>query len=67
MRLISPIWDNILPVLVGLLLAYMIGAFIGVSFDPANWTFELRTVMSIVGVWAGIALWVRMSLGGAYE
>ena len=67
MRLLPHIWDNILPVLVGLLLTYMIGAFIGVSFDPTNWTFELRVVMSLIGAWTGLALWLRMYTGGAYE
>jgi hypothetical protein len=45
----------------------MIGAFIGVSFDPTNWTFELRVVMSLIGAWTGLALWIRMYMGGAYE
>jgi phage shock protein PspC (stress-responsive transcriptional regulator) len=67
MRLLPHIWDNILPVLIGLLLAYMIGAFVGTSFDPTNWTFELRAFMSIAGVCAGLALWCRMYIGGAYE
>jgi hypothetical protein len=67
MRLIPHIWENILPVLVGLLLSYMIGSFIGVSFDPANWTFELRVFMSVFGAWAGVALWLRLRSGGAYD
>ena len=67
MRLIPYIWDNMLPVLAGLLLAYMIGSFIGVSFNPALWTENLRTFMVIFGLWAGVTIWIRLRLGGAYE
>jgi len=67
MRLIPFIWENILPVLAGLLVAYIIGAFVGVSFNPALWTENLRMFMATVGVVTGVALWTRMYAGGAYE
>jgi hypothetical protein len=61
------LWKTALPMIAGCLFAYLVGAFVGVSFNPANWTGALREFMAIAGVVWGCALWANFWFRGFYD
>ena len=67
MRLIPYLWDALVPFFIGLFVAYLIGAFIGLSFNPSLWTDSLRSFMPICGMCMGSALYTKLRIGGAYD
>lgn len=67
MRLLPYIWEALVPFFVGFLFAYLIGAFIGLAFNPAMWTADLRAFMSVCGACAGSALYTKLRTGGLYD
>lgn len=50
----------IIPFVLGMFTAYLVGSFINVSFDPALWEHDSRVFMSIVGLCAGVALYLKL-------
>ena len=50
----------VIPFVLGMFAAYLVGSFINVSFDPALWEHDSRVFMSIVGLCCGTALYVKL-------
>ena len=51
---------TIIPFFVTLGMAYLIGSFLNVSFNPVDWPLEMRIVMSTFGWTFGIALYMKL-------
>ena len=54
------IFVTITPFFVTLAMAYLIGSFLNVSFDPVDWTVDMRIVMATFGWVFGVALYVKL-------
>lgn len=54
------IFVTITPFFVTLGMAYLIGSFLNVSFDPIDWTADMRIVMATFGWCFGVALYVKL-------
>jgi hypothetical protein len=54
------IFMTITPFFVTLAMAYLIGSFLNVSFDPVDWTVDMRIVMATFGWVFGVALYVKL-------
>ena len=53
---------TITPFVVSMCLFYLIGSFLSVSFDPAEWTLEMRSLMAIFGGVFGGAMYLKLQL-----
>lgn len=53
---------TIVPFVVSMFCFYLIGSFLSVSFDPAEWTLEMRSLMSIFGGVFGFAIYLKLEL-----
>jgi hypothetical protein len=49
------------PFMVTEFIAYLIGSFVSVSFNPELWTLDLRTLMPWLGMLFGIALYMKLN------
>jgi hypothetical protein len=54
------IFVTIIPFCVTLGMAYLIGSFLNVSFDPVDWTVDMRIVMATFGWTFGGALYMKL-------
>ena len=54
---------TVFPFVVSCAICYLIGSFISVSFDPANWTMDCRIFMSLCGVAFGFAMLMKIEHG----
>lgn len=54
------IFTTITPFFVTLAMAYLIGSFLNVSFDPVDWTVDMRIVMATFGWVFGVALYAKL-------
>lgn len=55
------IFTTAVPFIVTMFFAYLIGSFLSVSFNPVDWTMEMRILMSIFGTVFGGMLWVKLA------
>ena len=53
---------TIVPFVVSMFMFYLIGSFLSVSFDPAEWTLEMRSLMAIFGGVFGGAMYLKLQL-----
>lgn len=53
---------TIVPFVVAMFMFYLIGSFLSVSFDPADWTLEMRSLMAIFGGVFGGAMYLKLQL-----
>jgi hypothetical protein len=67
MNLIKAAGLTLIPFVTVFFCSYLIGSFISVSFNPANWTMDLRMYMSVCGACMGIAVWFNFSARGLYD
>ncbi len=54
------IFTTITPFGVTLGMAYLIGSFLNVSFNPTEWPLDMRIVMATFGWCFGIALYMKL-------
>lgn len=54
------IFTTVTPFIVTFACAYLVGSFISVSWDPMNWTLELREYMTVLGTCFGYALYLKL-------
>lgn len=54
------IFTTITPFFVILAMAYLIGSFLNVSFNPVDWTADMRIVMATFGWTFGGALYMKL-------
>ena len=57
---LKTIFATITPFFVTLAMAYLIGSFLNVSFNPVDWTVDMRIVMATCGWVFGVALCVKL-------
>lgn len=55
------IFVTAVPFIVTMFFAYLIGSFLNVSFNPVDWTMDMRILMSIFGMVFGIMLWLKLT------
>ena len=55
------IFTTAVPFVVTMFFAYLIGSFLNVSFNPVDWTMDMRILMSIFGMVFGIMLWLKLT------
>lgn len=55
------IFTTAVPFIVTMFFAYLIGSFLNVSFNPVDWTMDMRILMSIFGMVFGIMLWLKLT------
>lgn len=55
------IFTTAVPFIVTMFFAYLIGSFLNVSWNPVDWTMEMRMLMSIFGMVFGIMLWIKLT------
>lgn len=55
------IFAVVTPFVIALFASYLVGSFISVSWDPANWTLDLREYMAVVGTCFGYALHLKLN------
>lgn len=55
------IFTTAVPFVVTMFFAYLIGSFLSVSFNPVEWTLDMRCLMAIFGLGFGIMLWLKLS------
>jgi hypothetical protein len=53
---------TIVPFVVSMFMFYLVGSFLSVSFDPAEWTLEMRSLMAIFGGVFGGAMYLKLQL-----
>lgn len=54
------IFKACVPFTVTLFFAYLIGSFLNVSWNPVEWTMDMRILMSEFGVCFGIAMYIKL-------
>ena len=57
---LKTIFVTITPFFVTLAMAYLIGSFLNVSFNPVDWTVDMRIVMATFGWTFGGALYMKL-------
>ena len=67
MKMFEYLLITLLPFIVTFIANYVIGSFIGTSFNPADWTMDLRVFMAFMGTVWGLALWINFYLKGFYD
>lgn len=55
------IFTTAVPFIVTMFFAYLIGSFLNVSWNPVDWTMDMRILMSIFGMGFGIMLWLKLT------
>lgn len=58
------IFTACVPFIVTCFMAYLIGSFLCVDFNPAEWTMDMRSLMSIFGMVFGLMLWLKLRFEG---
>ena len=58
------IFAAVVPFVVTMFCAYLVGSFIDVSWSPEMWTLELRMFMSMAGVAFGFMLYAKLYFEG---
>lgn len=58
------IFTTAVPFIVTMFFAYLIGSFLSVSFNPVDWTMDMRILMSIFGMCFGVMLWFKLTFEG---
>jgi hypothetical protein len=58
------IFVHVVPFIIMLGAAYLLGSFINVSWNPIDWTSEARLITSIWGIGFGFALAIRLRMEG---
>ena len=53
---------TLVPFMVSMLFFYLIGSFLSVSFDPADWTLDMRALMAIFGGVFGLGMYTKLQL-----
>lgn len=59
-RFFKTIFLTCTPFAVTLFLAYLIGSFLNISWNPVDWTMDMRILMTEFGFAFGGALYVRL-------
>lgn len=55
------IFVTAVPFAITLFFFYLIGSFLGVSWNPAEWSMDMRILMVLFGMCFGGALWLKLS------
>lgn len=56
------IYRMLLPFAVSWATWYLVGAFLGVNWNPEYWTFDLRATMVIFGTLYGMAMYLKLEV-----
>lgn len=48
------------PFIITMFFAYLIGSFLSVAFNPAEWTMDMRVIMAEFGLCFGFALYMKL-------
>ena len=59
-RYFKTIFVTVVPFVVTLFVAYLIGSFISIAWNPAEWTMDMRILMPEFGVAFGGALYMKL-------
>ena len=59
-RFFKTIFFTVAPFAVTLFIAYLIGSFISIAWNPAEWEMDMRILMSEFGVAFGGALYMKL-------
>ena len=59
-RYFKTIFVNVMPFMLMLAAAYLIGSFVNVSWNPIEWDRDARIVTSIWGLGFGVALHMKL-------
>lgn len=63
-RYFKTIFTTTTPFIITLFFAYLIGSFLSVAWNPAEWTIDMRILMSEFGVCFGLALYLKLFYEG---
>ena len=63
-RYFKTIFTTLMPFMLGLLGAYLVGSFINVALNPELWTVDSRVFMPIAGMVFGLMLYARLNIEG---
>lgn len=55
---------TVIPFIVAMFGAYLVGSFMNASMTPVEWTIESRQFMAVAGLIFGLALYGRLHLEG---
>ena len=58
------IFTTAVPFVITCFMAYLIGSFLNVSWNPVDWTLDMRILMSIFGMVFGVMLWFKLTFEG---
>ena len=59
-RYFKTIFVNVIPFMLMLATAYLVGSFVNVSWNPVEWDRDARIVTSIWGLGFGVALHMKL-------
>ena len=59
-RYFKTIFVNVIPFMLMLAAAYLVGSFVNVSWNPVEWDRDARIVTSIWGLGFGVALHMKL-------
>ena len=59
-RYFKTIFVNVIPFMLMLAAAYLVGSFVNVSWNPIEWDRDARIVTSIWGLGFGVALHMKL-------
>ena len=59
-RYFKTIFVTAVPFVITLFFAYLIGSFLNVSWNAAEWTPDMRILMSEFGMFFGLALYMKL-------
>ena len=59
-RYFKTIFVNVMPFMLMLAAAYLVGSFVNVSWNPVEWDRDARIVTSIWGLGFGVALHMKL-------
>lgn len=60
----TTIFVTVVPFTITLFFAYLIGSFLSISWNPIDWTMDMRILMTEFGVVFGGALYIRLRYEG---
>ena len=58
------ICSTVIPFIVAMFGAYLVGSFMNASMTPVEWTIESRQFMAVAGLIFGFALYMRLHWEG---
>lgn len=58
------LFTTLMPFAIGFFACYLVGSFVSVSLDPMLWTFETRTMCSVIGFLWGGGLYCKLMFEG---